>query len=67
MVALYQAGGRTIAVVDDPYGPARLVDLDSGELHGLYPAGGGFRSRHRLGDARRRERERSRWTRPART
>ena len=28
---IYAGGGRTVAVVDDPYGPARLVDLDSGE------------------------------------
>ena len=39
---IYAGGGRTVAVVDDPYGPARLVDLDTGELHGLYPSGGGF-------------------------
>jgi dienelactone hydrolase len=38
----YAGGGRMLAVVDDPYGPARLVDLDSGEVHGLYAAGGGF-------------------------
>jgi hypothetical protein len=42
MVALYASGGRTLAVVDDPYGPARLVDLDSGAVHGLFPAGGGL-------------------------
>jgi dienelactone hydrolase len=28
--------------VDDPYGPARLVDLDSGAVNGLYPAGKAF-------------------------
>ena len=39
---LYEAGGRTQAVVDDPYGPARLVDLDSGAVHGLYPDGPAF-------------------------
>src|SRR3954469_4418122 len=39
---IYAGGGRTLAVVDDPYGPARLLDLDSGEVHGLYPSGGGF-------------------------
>jgi dienelactone hydrolase len=39
---LYSAGGRTLAVVDDPYGPARLLDLDSGEVHALYPSGKGF-------------------------
>jgi dienelactone hydrolase len=40
---LYARGGRTVAVVDDPYGPARLVDLDSGEVHALFPTGAGFR------------------------
>lgn len=39
---VYADGGRTLAVVDDPYGPARLVDLDTGEVHALYPAGAGF-------------------------
>ena len=39
---LYESGGRTQAVVDDPYGPARLVDLESGAVHGLYPAGPAF-------------------------
>jgi uncharacterized protein len=39
---LYEAGGRTQAVVDDPYGPARLVDLESGAVHGLYPGGPTF-------------------------
>jgi pimeloyl-ACP methyl ester carboxylesterase len=29
--------------VDDPFGPARLVDLDSGEVHALYPSGRSFR------------------------
>jgi uncharacterized protein len=29
-------------VVDDPYGPARLVDLESGAVHGLYPVGPAF-------------------------
>ena len=47
---IYAGGGRTLAVVDDPYGPARLVDLDTGELHGLYPSGGGFVRRLRMGD-----------------
>ena len=48
---LYAAGGETIAVVDDPYGPARLVDLDSGEVHALFAErlafriGSGFASR----------------------
>jgi uncharacterized protein len=39
---VYTAGGRTLAVVDDPYGPARLADLDTGEVHALYPSGPGF-------------------------
>jgi uncharacterized protein len=39
---LYLAGGRNFAVVDDPYGPPRLDDLDSGGLNGLYPAGSSF-------------------------
>ena len=39
---LYVAGDRNLAVVDDPYGPARLDDLDSGALNGLYPSGGSF-------------------------
>ena len=39
---LYSGGGRTLAFVDDPYGPARLVDLDSGEVRALYPSGTSF-------------------------
>jgi uncharacterized protein len=39
---VYAEDGRTVAVVDDPYGPARLVDLDTGEVHALYPSGAGF-------------------------
>jgi len=31
-----------LAVVDDPYGPARLVDLDSGAVNALYPSGRRF-------------------------
>lgn len=38
----YLTGGGQTAVVDDPYGPARLVDLDSGGVRALYPAGSGF-------------------------
>ena len=30
------------AVVDDPYGPERLVDVDSGAVNALYPSGGRF-------------------------
>jgi dienelactone hydrolase len=36
---LYDLGGKPLAVVDDPYGPARLVDLDSGRVRALYPSG----------------------------
>jgi uncharacterized protein len=39
---LYAVDGRTLAVVDDPYGPERLVDLDSGEVHAIYPTGKKF-------------------------
>ena len=39
---VYAAGGLVHAVVDDPYGPARFLDLQSGEVHGLYAAGPGF-------------------------
>lgn len=38
----YSVGGRNLAVIDDPYGPARLVDLDSGGVNALYPAGARF-------------------------
>jgi len=31
-----------LAVVDDPYGPERLVDVDSGAVNALYPAGARF-------------------------
>jgi hypothetical protein len=34
------ADGR--AVVDTPFGAPRLVDLDTGEVHGLYSRGSGF-------------------------
>ena len=39
---LYTTGARTYAVVDDPYGPERLLDVDSGEVHALYQAGARF-------------------------
>ena len=39
---LYQAGSGQVAVVDDPYGPARLVELDSGRVRALYPAASAF-------------------------
>src|SRR4051794_39420950 len=32
----YAAAGGPVAAVDDPFGPSRLVDLDSGEIHALY-------------------------------
>jgi uncharacterized protein len=38
----YSSAGRTLAVVDDPFGPERLVDLDTGEVHALFPSGGAF-------------------------
>src|SRR5262249_28555380 len=38
----YAGAGHDLAVVDDPYGPARLLDLATGEVHGLYPSGAGF-------------------------
>ena len=34
--------GDGFAVVDDPYGPPRLVDLAAGRVHALYPAGTSF-------------------------
>jgi hypothetical protein len=39
---IFAGGGRTVAVVDDPYGPERLVDLDTGAVHAIYPSGSGF-------------------------
>jgi dienelactone hydrolase len=39
---LFAAGGGVQAVVDDPYGPARVVDLDSGRVRALYRAGPAF-------------------------
>src|SRR4051794_12054549 len=36
---LYRAGGHSLAVVADPYGPARLVDLETGKVNALFPAG----------------------------
>jgi pimeloyl-ACP methyl ester carboxylesterase len=34
--------GGSLAVVDDPYGPPRLVDLAAGRVNALYPAGTSF-------------------------
>ena len=53
---VYAGGGRTVAVVDDPYGPARLLDLDTGEVHALYPSGSEVRRRLRVCRPRRRPR-----------
>src|SRR5215208_6235859 len=39
---LYRSGARVLGVVDDPYGPERLVDLDSGAVHAIYPSGKNF-------------------------
>jgi uncharacterized protein len=39
---LYTSGDRVLGVVDDPYGPERLVDLDSGAVHAIYPSGKSF-------------------------
>ena len=49
---LYRSGGTLEAVVDDPYGPARLVDLDSGKVRALYPVGHRLRDRLRIRDPR---------------
>lgn len=38
----YATEGGQAAVVDDPYGPARIVDLDSGRVRAIYPAAAGF-------------------------
>ncbi len=38
----YRVGTGISAVVADPYGPARLVDLDSGRVRAIYSAGAGF-------------------------
>jgi hypothetical protein len=41
-VGAYSAGGRGLTVIDDPYGPERIVDLDSGAVNALYPSGTAF-------------------------
>ena len=38
----YATPDGRIAVVDDPYGPARLLNTDTGEVRGLFPSGSGF-------------------------
>jgi uncharacterized protein len=39
---MFDAGGDGFAVVDTPFGAPRLVDLGSGEVHGLYGRGSAF-------------------------
>src|SRR5262249_60040150 len=39
---LYSVGDRVLGVIDDPYGPARLVDLNSGTVNALYESGDTF-------------------------
>jgi dienelactone hydrolase len=38
----FASGGTRLAFVDDPYGVPRLVDLESGMLHGVFGAGPAF-------------------------
>jgi uncharacterized protein len=39
----FTASGHLWVSVDDPYGPARLVDLETGGVRALYPSGKSFR------------------------
>jgi uncharacterized protein len=39
---VYTADAGVLGVVDDQYGPARLVDLDCGGVNALYPTGKAF-------------------------
>jgi len=39
---LFTAPAGASAVVDDEYGPARIVDLDSGRVRAIAPSGAGF-------------------------
>ncbi len=39
----YAGSGRRWVFVDDPYGPPRVDDLDTGELHGVFGSGPVFR------------------------
>jgi pimeloyl-ACP methyl ester carboxylesterase len=39
---LYSTRDGALAVVDDPYGPERIVDPDSGAVNALYPSGAAF-------------------------
>ena len=34
--------GGSLALVEDPYGPPRLVDLARGRVNALYPSGAAF-------------------------
>ena len=52
LVGFYETGGGQTAVVDDPYGPARLVDLESGQGARALPGGSGVLDRVGLRDAR---------------
>jgi uncharacterized protein len=38
----YATSNGRFAVVDDPFGPARLLNTDGGEVRGLFPSGLGF-------------------------
>jgi uncharacterized protein len=40
---LYSTRDGALAVVDDPYGPERMVDPDSGAVNALYASGAAFR------------------------
>ena len=53
MRGVFTAGNRTFSVVDDPYGPPRLLDDDTGEVHGLFGSaiGSGFATRDPVGGA----------------
>ena len=39
---VFALGRRVVAVVDDPYGPPRLVDPDTGRVNGLFAHGNTF-------------------------
>ena len=39
---VFKTGGGQTAVVDDPYGPARIADLETGRTRAIYPSGSGF-------------------------
>ena len=54
----YRAGGRALAVVDDPYGPARLVDLETRRRARAVSRRGAVRDRIRVRDSRADDRQR---------